>query len=307
MHYHSQLIEKFPIRKKGEQKDGFLKYATAKAQEMGYSAQVEDIRNNRNLIIGKPESAKVIFTAHYDTPAVMPFPNFITPRNILFYVLYQLIPVGGLILLGLLVVLLLQAVFGITDFNTLYTAFMLCYFGCLMLMLFGPANKNNYNDNTSGIATLLCIMEKLPEDARKNVAFIFFDNEEKHMQGSGNFAKKHPEVKQNTLIINLDCVGNGEHLFCFAKRGAMAHAYYPLLTETVISSEDKTMRHLPSAGSVYPSDQASFRCGVAVCACKKAPVIGHYMNRIHTRRDTVCDLSNLDFLADKLSDFAQKL
>jgi len=307
MHYHSQLIEKFPIRKKGEQKDGFLKYATAKAQEMGYSAQVEDIRNNRNLIIGKPESAKVIFTAHYDTPAVMPFPNFITPRNILFYVLYQLIPVGGLILLGLLVVLLLQAVFGITDFNTLYTAFMLCYFGCLMLMLFGPANKNNYNDNTSGIATLLCIMEKLPEDARKNVAFIFFDNEEKHMQGSGNFAKKHPEVKQNTLIINLDCVGNGEHLFCFAKRGAMAHAYYPLLTETVISSEDKTMRHLPSAGSVYPSDQASFRCGVAVCACKKAPVIGHYMNRIHTRRDTVCVLSNFDFLTDKLSDSAQKL
>lgn len=307
MHFHSEIIKKFPVRKKGEQKDGFLQYAAGEARKMGYSAQVEDIKNNRNLIVGDPEKAKVVFTAHYDTPAVMPFPNFITPRNILFYVLYQLIPVGCILLFGALMVLLCQAIFSITDFETLYMIFMLCYFGCLILMLFGPANKNNYNDNTSGIATLLCLMQKLPEEARSKVAFIFFDNEEKHMQGSGNFAKKHPDVKQNTLIINLDCVGNGEHLFCFAKRGAMMHELYPLLQETLVSSADKSLRHLPSLGSVYPSDQASFRCGVAVCACKKAPIIGHYMNRIHTKRDTVCDLSNLDFLADKLSDFAQNL
>ena len=307
MHFHSEIIEKFPVRKKGEQKDGFLKYATAKAQEMGYTAKVEDIKNNRNLIVGNPESAKVVFTAHYDTPAVMPFPNFITPRNILIYILYQIIPVGCIILAGVLAVMLCQAVFGITEFEQLYAIFMVCYFGCLMLLLFGPANKNNYNDNTSGIAALLCIMQKLPREARDKVAFIFFDNEEKHMQGSANYAKQHKEVKQNTLIVNLDCVGDGKHLFCFAKKGARAHALYPLLTESVISGEDYSVAHVNSATSVYPSDQASFQCGTAICACKKAPVIGYYMDRIHTRRDTICDLKNLDFLADRLSAFAEKL
>lgn len=307
MHCHSEINEKFPIRKKGEQKDAFLKYAAGKAQSMGYTARVEDIKNNRNLIVGNPESARVVFTAHYDTPAVMPFPNFITPRNILFYTLYQLIPVSCIILIGVLAVLLCQAVFKITEFNQLYAIFMVCYLGCLMLMLMGPANKHNANDNTSGIATLLCIMEKLPESVRSKAAFIFFDNEEKHMQGSGSYARQHKDVKQNTLIINLDCVGDGAHFLCIAKRGAIQHTLYPLLQETLISSDTKTLQHIPSLGSVYPSDQTSFRCGTAICACKKAPVIGHYMNRIHTKHDTVCDLSNLDFLSDRLCAFVQKI
>ena len=196
---------------------------------------------------------------------------------------------------------------GITEFAQLYAIFMVCYFGCLMLMLMGPANKHNANDNTSGVAALLCIMEKLPESARKNVAFIFFDNEEKHMQGSGSFAKKHPEIKQNTLIVNLDCIGDGDHFLCIAKRPAAMHTLYPLLMETLISSETKSLQHIPSLGSVYPSDQASFRCGVALAACKKAPVIGLYMNRIHTKRDTQCDLGNIDFVADSLCAFAEKI
>ena len=307
MHYHSEINERFPIRKKGEQKDAFLKYATEKTQSMGYTARVEDIKNNRNLVVGNPESARVVFTAHYDTPAVMPFPNFITPRNILFYVIYQLIPVGCIILVGALAVLLCQAVFKITAFNQLYAIFMACYFGCLMLMLMGPANKHNANDNTSGTAALFGIMEKLPQQARSKAAFIFFDNEEKHMQGSGSYAKKHMDVKQNSLIVNLDCVGDGSHFFCFAKRGAMQHALYPLLQETLVSSDDKIVYHRPSLGSVYPSDQASFRCGTAICACKKAPVIGCYINRIHTGRDTTCDLDNLDFLSDRLSAFVQQI
>ena len=307
MHYFSEIIEKFPIRKKAGQKDAFLRYASEKAQAMGYSAQVDEIKGSRNLIAGNPESAKVIFTAHYDTPATMPFPNFITPRNILFYILYQLLPVTCICLIGGLMVLLCQAAFSVTDFATLYAVFMVCYFGCLMLLLYGPANKNNYNDNTSGIATLLQLMEKLPESARKNAAFIFFDNEEKHMQGSGNYAKKHQDIKRGTLVINLDCVGDGEHFLCIAKRGAALHALHPLLQETLVPADGKSLLHIPALGSVYPSDQASFRCGVALCACKKAPILGHYLNRIHTKRDTVCDLTNIDFLTAQLCAFTEKI
>ena len=33
----------------------------------------------RNLVLGDPDSADVLFTAHYDTCARLPFPNFVTP------------------------------------------------------------------------------------------------------------------------------------------------------------------------------------------------------------------------------------
>jgi hypothetical protein len=39
----------------------------------------------RNIVIGNPDTAKVLYTAHYDTCARLPFPNFITPKNIFIY------------------------------------------------------------------------------------------------------------------------------------------------------------------------------------------------------------------------------
>ena len=47
---------------------------------------------------------------------------------------------------------------------------------------------------------------------------------------------------------------------------------------------------------LYPSDQARFRRGVGVAALKKAPLIGYYMDRIHTRRDTVLEEDNVQLL-----------
>ena len=46
----------------------------------------------------------------------------------------------------------------------------------------------------------------------------------------------------------------------------------------------------------YPSDQAAFRRGVGVCALKKSKLFGWYMDRIHTKRDTVLDEINIDLL-----------
>ena len=47
---------------------------------------------------------------------------------------------------------------------------------------------------------------------------------------------------------------------------------------------------------LYPSDQAVLRRGVGVAALKKAPVIGYYMGRIHTRHDTVLEEENVQLL-----------
>lgn len=61
-----------PVRKTNAQKKSFQAWMADQAERMGYAAQVETIGQNKNIVIGDPEAADVTFTAHYDTPPVMP-------------------------------------------------------------------------------------------------------------------------------------------------------------------------------------------------------------------------------------------
>ena len=65
------LVEKFPIRRSKEQKEAFRAWAVEQATQMGYQAQVEAVKDHNNVVIGDPETAKAVFTAHYDTPATL--------------------------------------------------------------------------------------------------------------------------------------------------------------------------------------------------------------------------------------------
>mgnify|MGYP002508405661 CR=1 FL=1 len=67
-------------------------------EKAGCAPSVETCFAAKNVVAGDPEKAKVIFSAHYDTCAVLPFPNFITPRNLFFYLCYQLMLVVPLFL-----------------------------------------------------------------------------------------------------------------------------------------------------------------------------------------------------------------
>ena len=85
------VLEKYEIRKSKKQKDSFITAVTDYANRAGYSLRVEKGSfGSRNLVIGDPEKAKYLVTAHYDTCAWMPVPNFITPCNFFVYFLYQL-------------------------------------------------------------------------------------------------------------------------------------------------------------------------------------------------------------------------
>ena len=48
----------------------------------------------------------------------------------------------------------------------------------------------------------------------------------------------------------------------------------------------------------YPSDNMSFKKAAGVCSLRQSPVFGHYMNRIHTRRDVVFEEANIELLRD---------
>ncbi|MFR3430848.1 MAG: M28 family peptidase [Holdemanella porci] len=82
-------------------------------------------------------------------------------------------------------------------------------------MLLGKANKHTASDNTSGIITIIESAIKLPEDLRDEVCFVLFDNEELGLLGSSAFAKEYKEYLKNKLIINFDCVSDGNDIFFF--------------------------------------------------------------------------------------------
>jgi len=169
------------------------------------------------------------------------------------------------------------------------------YFGLLFLLLAGPANKHTANDNTSGVTLLIDIMRELPAERRGEVAFIFFDLEEMGLFGSASFAKKHKAEMKDKLLLNFDCVSDGEHILFALRKGAKEYcptikAAFPEKYGFKVEAADR--------GIFYPSDQVQFPCGVGVAALRSTQKGLLYMNRIHTKRDTVYCEENIEFLKD---------
>ncbi len=303
------VFEKHQIRKSYAQKSAFIQYVQNTATKLGYQSRMEKgYLGARNVVVGDPDTAKVVYTAHYDTCAVMPFPNFITPKCIWLFLLYQIL-VGILlvvipsILLGALSAGL--AVCGIEiDPLLLYDLWLILILTMCWLIMAGPANKHTANDNTSGVTTLLDTMTALPEELRGEVAFVFFDLEEMGLFGSAGFAGKHKKVTKNTLVVNFDCVSDGNNILFVLRKGA---TLYTEAIKTAFPSTEAFTVEVASKGAIYPSDQANFVRGVGVAALKKTKSGLLYMDRIHTGRDTVYMEENIAYLTEGAVRLAESL
>lgn len=295
------VFEKYQIRKSKKQKADFREYVGQKAAEYGYACSVEKGSfGAKNIIIGNPESAKVVFTAHYDTCPRLPFPNFITPKNFFIYLLYQIVLTAVILALPIAATVGIVGVLSaVTGDGELWLALapIIAYFSLLIVMwliMAGPANPNTANDNTSGVTTLLDIMTAMPDECKENAAFIFFDLEEMGLLGSAGYAAKHKNVVKNTLLINFDCVSDGEHMMFGLKKGAKK---YEEALKTAFAGNANVETEVISKGYFYPSDQANFKIGVGVAALKKAKPFGTlYMDRIHTKKDVIYRQENIEFL-----------
>ena len=54
----------------------------------------------------------------------------------------------------------------------------IAYYALLLVLIMGPANRHNVNDNTSGVAAVLRLMESLPQEARDRLAAFGFRGED---------------------------------------------------------------------------------------------------------------------------------
>ena len=290
------VLTEFPVRKSKIQKLKFCNEIQRYMQNMGYSVTIESgSRNCRNIIIGDQQTAQYVVTAHYDTPPRMFLPNFITPCNPVIYFAYQTFVV--LILLGISLGLAfgVGALFQMPQLR--FPVWYFSYLGMLMLLLFGPANPNNANDNTSGIVTLLEIAKSMPQAARNKTCFILFDLEEKGLVGSRAYQKKHKSETNRQIILNLDCVGDGDEIMLFPTKKMRIRKRDLSQLERICGRFGKKSIKLHRKGvAICPSDHKNFPYAVGVMAFNRKKHIGLYCDRIHTKRDTVLDQTNVNII-----------
>ena len=307
MSYLDHLDQNCPIRNTAEEKEAFRAWAIAESDKLGFSARTEQNDGHDNIVIGDPESAKVLFTAHYDTPKRALTPNLMLPENRVLFWVYNLgisfLLVGIAILAGLGV----RALSGygneeMTGRLIWLATYTIVFIGLFKIVLFGPKNEHNRNDNTSGAAVVMELCSRLKGD--KNAAFILFDNEEKGKKGSKAYAAAHIDLKESRLVVNMDCVGNGDTFMVGVSPKAKESENYPAFERAWQETGGFTFR---LGAFNMNSDQKSFTRGVGVCACRKYKVVGYCTPRIHTKYDTMADDANIGYLCDTLERFVKEI
>lgn len=294
------VLDKFEIRKTAKQKNDFINAVTAFIRDKGYEVNVESGKHGcRNILIGDAENAAYLVTAHYDTPASIGIPNFITPCNPVSFILVQimlLIPFFAVAFIAGTLAALLSG-----DESIIFLAAYIAYFGTLLLMLFGPANRHNANDNTSGVVTVLETLCALPEELKGKVAFILFDLEEAGLIGSASYRKAHKKQTENQIVLNLDCVGDGDNIVLFPVKKLKKNPSRMQWLECAAGAVgEKNIIVRGSGFSYYPSDQRHFPNGVGISALKRMKIVGFYCDRIHTWRDIHLEEENIRIIRDML-------
>lgn len=295
------ILHQFPVRKTKKQKEDFRNAVQQYGESLGYECNVErKCLSCQNVLFGDPERAKYLVTAHYDTCAKMLLPNFITPCNIVLYFLYQL----GLIFLLIIVSVASGVASGFLFGNgTVKWISLAIYWILLFLMILGPANKNNANGNSSGVVTLLEIMRTMPENHRNKVCFVLFDLEELGMVGSSFYRSRHRKASNQQIVLNLDCVGDGDHILMFpTKKLKKDRKKLTSLYKACGYFGKKSILVHEKGFAIYPSDQMMFPYGVGICALKKSKV-GLYVDKIHTSRDTILEETNVNLLRAALTSY----
>lgn len=308
MTFLDYLNQNIPVRKTEAQKDVLRNYILETAKKRGLSASVEHTKDgkNKNIVVGDPITAKAVFTAHYDTPARSLFPNIMMPKHRVLFYAYQFVPVIFLLAISFLFAYIIGHLL-LNDERAYFLTYLAVYYLGFFVMMRGFQNKNNYNDNTSGVATLLSIIDSLSPEELQGVSFIFFDNEEKGKKGSAAFFKDHKTDMEKKFLLNFDCVGNGENVIFIAQKDAVASQELEILKSSFASNREFSVDFCTYKNADSNSDHKNFPQGVACVACKKSKRGVLYTPYIHTDKDIVANNSNIEFLSKNTCVFIHNL
>lgn len=292
------ILQSYQTRKTKKQKERFLQVVCAHLDKHNIPYQIDvqgKLLKSKNLIVGNLENPKVVCTAHYDTQAVMPIPNFITPFS------WTGIIIFNLILLGIiyLVAILLETLFCLWDPVFFEGSYGLFWWIAFLYIYFGIPNPHTANDNTSGVIVLLELIQSL--DSYDDVCFVFFDLEEVGLVGSKRFEKKHYVSIKNATVINYDCISDGNTFYL--KLSHDQDGFYETAKEVFTPVTGKEV--LITTKGFYPTDAMHFMTSISCAALRKRKNL-LYLSRIHTLRDTIFETKNIEWFKDKTLQYIKK-
>ncbi|MCL1914234.1 MAG: M28 family metallopeptidase [Eubacteriaceae bacterium] len=294
--FADQIFDRFETRFNKKEKATFIEFAKANFIELGYSSSTITIQESiwgKNLVVGDP-GADILITAHYDTPASNG--HIALPAREFLGTVYS--TVASLVLMAFLFMLIGYAS-SIIPSALSRIVYNLLAFG-FIIFLFTVKNMHNHNDNTSGVVGVFNMAAKVSQNEalKGKVCFVLFDSEELGLLGSMAFAKyrktNFPD-KAGSLVINLDCIGNGDRLLVSSKSDhELWHAVASFFETEGFQVEKKR------ASIFYMSDNVNFERGVLLSFVKQS-TLGHpYMPLIHTNKDMICDIELINRLCESI-------
>ena len=291
-----KILEEYQVRKTKKQKTAFIDMLTEQLEQEGHTVTVDrsGLFGSRNIVVGDLEQCEIVLGAHYDTAPVLPFPNFLAPKNLFAYGIYVVLLVAVLcvieFLVGSLIFLIADDPFAVSCFLYGVILFFMAW------TIWGKANKHTANDNTSGVITLV---EALAcQELQGKIGCVFFDHEEVGLFGSSAFAKKHKKIMKDKLLMNFDCVGDGDTLMLVINK--RARGQWNDLEVAFLPEGEKQVILTKASTTMYPSDQMNFKKNVGVAAFKRSRLLGYYMDKIHTKKDVNCDEENIALIIEGL-------
>jgi hypothetical protein len=302
------FCRRFPIRITRRQKEAFLQELEQALQARHWETERITVRalvKNR-ILTTVCEKPRLIFTAHYDTPTIMPF--WFPPIFYLFGHTRQITGMAFLLLLLYLPGALLPVVPPELPWLSLALITLPVIFVLSMITLLIP-NPRNREDNTSGVIALMALADWLKDkpQLRRQVQLVFLDNEELGLLGSRGLRqvwqeRGHPYAE--AAIINLDCVSRGEiPLIVYHNHDSLAQRVTPFVQAYLPQARPIDMAWLPL------SDNYTFKREKAInisFANKTLVPGGYYIPRIHSPADNDFTPERLALLLRGLSDFIEQ-
>lgn len=304
----TEIFENHPTRFTKKEKAALRGTLRSELHRMGYAdGEISEVEaSGTNFVVGDPRTAEYVFTAHYDTPGRTGWMLF--PAKYVGQTGANLVMIAGMLLLVPWLLHLVTDYFGVFGDDASFWSFELALLAELAIMILSMIikNKNNRNDNTSGVLSLLSLAEQVAADGelRGKCCFVFFDNEEWGMLGSSGFAswgKKQGIKWKKTKLINFDCVGNGDVLtLASTKKTAVAQSVTAAFAEAGLHPVSKRSM------AIFLSDHASFPNSVMVSYTMRSLIGLLYLPLIHTSKDVVCKTEQINRLTEYFYEFMKQ-
>lgn len=266
-----QLFTTYANRFSPSRKKAFRNAMVQELESYGYEVTIHKTIFGTNLYFGNID-APYILTAHYDTATNMA-------------VVYPFIKIFGA-RLGQVAFFIPLLILGIIAPNLYFTVFPIL----LLIVFIGLLipNKHNFNDNSSGVLTILRHAEEHRES--NNFFYAFTDNEEKGLFGAKvlrSYLKEHGRIGK-ILNINIDCVGVGDF---FAVTSSMNSKYLDYAHNKCSAYRDL----LKIKSKLLSSDHLLFgNKGVMITkVCKASLTKDVYLPNLHTNKDNQIEECNI--------------